>query len=176
MFIAIIGALAQVHGAEIPKTGDRAPDFTLQSLDGETVRLGELTDRGTVVLVVLRGFPGYQCPVCDRQVNDFITAQPDLAYERARVIFVYPGPADDLKAKAAEFKSWKGREWPADFLYLLDPDYRMINAYGLRWDAPRETAYPSTFILGRNNEVRFARVSKTHRGRSTAKEILAELN
>ena len=72
--IATIGFLCAtptaLHAADIPEVGDKAPDFTLKSLDDQTVRLGELTAKGSVVLVVLRGWPGYQCPICDRQVQE----------------------------------------------------------------------------------------------------------
>jgi hypothetical protein len=51
-------------------------------------------------------------------------------------------------------------------VYLLDPDYSMINAYGPRWDAPRETAYPSTFVFGTGGSVRFAQVSRSQGGRA----------
>ncbi|HEY3915709.1 MAG TPA: hypothetical protein VGN61_14575, partial [Verrucomicrobiae bacterium] len=43
-----------------PKEGDKAPDFALKTLDDQTVRLSELTANSNVVLVVLRGWPGYQ--------------------------------------------------------------------------------------------------------------------
>jgi peroxiredoxin Q/BCP len=175
VLIAFLGVTLAGYGADLPKVNDRAPDFTLQSLDGQTVRFADLSRQANVVLVVLRGWPGYQCPICDRQVNDFISSKNAFAAAKARVVFVYPGQAQDLKAHADEFRSWKGREWPADFLFLLDPDYRMINAYGLRWDAPRETAYPSAFIIDSSQLVRFAKISRTHGGRATAAEILAAL-
>jgi thioredoxin-dependent peroxiredoxin len=161
--------------AEEPKVGGRAPDFVLHALGGGSVRLSDLTAKGTVVLVVLRGWPGYQCPNCDRQVNDFIGSAAAFAEAKARVVFVYPGPAEALQAHAQEFRSLKGREWPADFVFVLDPDFSMINAYNLRWNAPRESAYPATFIVGTNNTIRFGKVSHTHGDRSTAAEILAQL-
>ena len=52
-----------------------------------------------------------------------------------------------MKARAGEFL--RDKQWPADFVFLLDPDYRFTNAYGLRWDAKKETAYPATFVLER---------------------------
>ena len=165
--------LALVAG-EAPKAGDKAPDFTLKGLDDQTVRLSELTAKGNVALVVLRGWPGYQCPICDRQVQEFIASAPALAEAKAQIVFVYPGPANDLKAHAEQFKSWKGKEWPREFLYLLDPDYTMVNAYKLRWDAPRETAYPSTFVLDKKGVVHFARISHSHGERSKAADVLAE--
>lgn len=164
-----------LHAAEIPKVGEKAPDFTLKTLDDQTVRLGELTAKGSVALVVLRGWPGYQCPICDRQVQDFMKLKADFAEAKSQIVFVYPGPATDLKAHAEEFKKWKGKEWPAEFHYVLDPDYAMANAYALRWDAPRETVYASTFVLDGKGKVRFTKISRTHGGRTKAADVLAEV-
>lgn len=164
-----------VNAAEPPKLGDKAPDFSLKTLDDQTVRLSDLTSKSKVVLVVLRGWPGYQCPVCDRQVQDFIKLESEFAEAKARVVFVYPGPADGLKTHAKEFADWKGKQWPKEFLYVLDPDYTMVNAYNLRWDAPRETAYASTFVLDGKRIVRFAKISKSHGGRTKAAEVLEEV-
>ncbi len=170
-----LGLLSLARAAEIPTVGTVAPDFALATLDGGRIRLSELNASETVVLVFLRGWVGYNCPMCDRQVNDFITSAPAFAAAHARLLFVYPGPADDLSAHAREFRSLKGRDWPADFVYALDPDYSAVNAYALRWDAPKETAYPSTFVLGPKGKVLFAKVSRTHGGRTTAAEVLPAL-
>jgi peroxiredoxin len=164
-----------LKAGEPPKVGDKAPDFTLKGIDDKTVHLGELTGKKSVVLVVLRGWPGYQCPVCDRQVHEFIASASGFMEANAQLVFVYPGPAKDLKAHAEEFKSLKGREWPKEFLYVLDPDYTMINAYNLRWDAPRETAYPSTFVLDKKGLIRFAKISHSHGDRTKASDVLAEV-
>ena len=61
---------------------------------------------------------------------------------------------------------------PKAFRILLDPDYAYTNAYGLRWNAPQETAYPSTFVVDRNGVVRFAEISQTHGDRVTADAVL----
>ena len=175
--LALLTCLSPIrlHAAEIPKVGDKAPDFTLLTLDDKTVRLSEMTAKGVVVLIVLRGWPGYQCPICDRQVQDFIRIKSDFAEAKTQIVFFYPGPADDLKAHAEEFKKWKGKEWPKEFLYVLDPDYTMVNAYGLRWDAPKETAYASTFVLDGKGTVRFAKTSRSHGDRAKASDVLAEV-
>ena len=155
-----------------PAVGEKAPDFTLMSTKGATVRLSERL-MGTVVLVVLRGYPGYQCPNCNRQVQDFIQNAPAFAEAGASVIFVYPGPADQLATKAGEFL--KEKKMPDQFEMLLDPDYVFTKAYGLRWDAAKETAYPSTFLIDRQGVVFFSKVVKSHGGRTTAAEILKAL-
>jgi len=156
-----------------PAFGDSAKDFELRSVNGKTVRLYELTRRGPVVLVVLRGFPGYQCPICARQVTALSQRARDFVEAGARVLFVYPGPGDKLKARAREFL--RGQELPEPMHLLLDPDYSFVSAYGLRWDAPNETAYPSTFVIGTDNRIIFAAVSKTHGDRARVSDVINAL-
>ena len=160
------------HGATPPKVGDTAPDFTLNTLDGKAVELKDLVAKQRVVLVVLRGWPGYQCPVCTKQVGDFVS-KADEFKGRATVLMVYPGPAEKLKEHAEEFLKNKG--WPKGFIFVTDPDYAFTKTYGLRWDAPGETAYPSTFIVDQSGKVRFAKVSKSHGGRSTVEDVVKVL-
>lgn len=160
-FFALLALLAAP-----PATGDLAPDFTLNDLAGKRVTLSEF--KGPVALIVLRGFPGYQCPICNRQVRELIANASGFAGRT--VLLVYPGPQD----KAAEFTSDK--TLPANMHLLLDPDYKFTLQYGLRWEAPKETAYPSTFILDKTRRIRFAKVSNSHGGRTSAAEVISELD
>ena len=64
---------------------------------------------------------------------------------------------------------------PSNIVLVTDPDYTMTNSYGLRWDAPHETAYPSTFILDRNRTILFEKVSHGHGDRLSAQDALAQL-
>lgn len=175
--IAFLGqaAVATVKAADSspPAKGEKAGDFSLATLDGEQVSLSKLTKDGPVVLVVLRGWPGYQCPICTRQVADLVGHAKEIKKTGARVVLVYPGPGEKLKEHADEFQRGKGI--PAGFDFVTDPDYKFTNQYRLRWDAPNETAYPSTFIIDRDGVIRFAKVSKTHGGRATAATILKEV-
>jgi peroxiredoxin len=86
---------------------------------------------------------------------------------------IYPGPAEKLQAHAQDFL--KDKAWPAGFLFVVDPDYAFTNAYGLRWEAKNETAYPSTFVIARGGEVTSATISKSHGGRVSATQALAAL-
>lgn len=165
--------MASMAMATPPKVGEKARDFTLQSLDGASVRLSEQVGRGPVVLVVLRGWPGYQCPYCTRQFADFRKNAEAFGKSGARVLFVYPGPSEGLKSHAEAFAP--ATAIPAGFRILLDPDYTFTQAYGLRWDAPNETAYPSTFVLDKQGIFTFARTSRGHGDRVTADAVLKAL-
>ncbi len=165
-------ALPLAAGAA-PTVGEKAPDFVLATPEGKSVRLSEAILKGPVVLVVLRGYPGYQCPYCNRQVQDFIQRWQGFADAGARVVMVYPGPPQDLGVKAGEFLADK--KFPDNFDLLLDPGYEFTTLSGLRWDAPHETAYPSTFLIDRQGFIFFSKIVKEHGGRSTAAEILDAL-
>lgn len=153
-----------------PATGEEAGDFELPALAGGKVKLSKLTADGPVVLVVMRGYPGYQCPICSRQYGEYLNKAESFKKAGAKVVFIYPGPADQLKERAGEFI--KGRDYPNHFSFLIDPDYSFTNAYGLRWEAKNETAYPSTFVIDGSRKVTFATVSKTHGGRVKAEDAL----
>jgi thioredoxin-dependent peroxiredoxin len=156
-----------------PMEGHKAPDFALTSIDGATVRLSAEVAHGPIVLVVLRGWPGYQCPFCTRQFGDYLTHAGEIESTGAKVLFVYPGPADGLKDHAVDFT--KSTPLPAGFRVLLDPDYTFTNAYGLRWNAPQETAYPSTYVLGKDGVIVLARTSHEHGGRVPVTDVLTAL-
>ena len=159
---------------QTPNAGQTAPDFTLRTVTGQPIRLSTQTDNGTTVLIFLRGYPGYQCPFCQKQVHDFIKHAADFAGKKANVLLVYPGPPAELDQRAKEFLA-KQAALPPNVVLVTDPDYTATNLYGLRWDAPNETAYPSTFILDKDRKVLFQKVSREHGDRTTAGEVLAKV-
>jgi peroxiredoxin len=172
MSLFVLAAAFPVVAAP-PVVGEKAPEFALSTPEGKSVRLSEMTSKGPVVLVVLRGYPGYQCPYCNRQVQDFIQKSQGFSEAGARVLLVYPGPPEDLGARANEFLT--GKKMPDNMELVLDPGYDFTNLYGLRWDAPHETAYPATFLIDNKGVTFFSKIVKEHGGRTTAAEILDAL-
>lgn len=158
----------------VPVVGQAAPDFRLPALSGEAVQLSKLTAQGPVVLVVLRGFPGYQCPACNAQTGQLLASAAKFAEKKANVVLVYPGPPPGLAQRAKEFAN--GKTWPENFHLVVDQDYALTNLYGLRWNAPNETAYPSTYVVDKQGKIVFAKTSKSHGGRASADEILKALS
>lgn len=170
-------ATAQGPDAEkMPVKGEPAKDFRLPAIAGELsgeVQLSKVNAEGPVVLVVLRGFPGSQCPACTAQVADLVKHADEFAKKNARVLLIYPGALSQLDQRADEFLH--GTQINAPLTFLLDPGFKFTNAYGLRWDAPNETSYPSTIVVDKSGKISFVTISETHRGRVSAKDVLAAL-
>ncbi len=160
---------------QTPAVGAKAPDFTLSTPTGKAITLSTEQRGHDLVLVILRGFPGYQCPYCVKQVHDFADHASDLKAKNTRVLLVYPGPPADLDQHAKEFLE-KQAELPSNVVLVTDPDYKVTNLYGLRWDAPHETAYPSTFVLDRKGTVVFEKISHSHGDRLSAQDALDHLS
>jgi peroxiredoxin len=156
-----------------PKVGMKAPDFALKDVAGMAATLSQERAQGAVVLIVGRGWPGYQCPFCTRQFAEFRSHAKELQAAGARVLWIYPGPEDELAKHAADFTGTE--PLPSNFRVLIDPGYAFTNAYGLRWNAPKETAYPATFVIDRDGSIRFANVSLEHGGRTPVADVLKAL-
>lgn len=167
------GRAGLAEDAAMPAVGGMAKDFLLSTLGGEKVQLATLLKQGPVVLVVLRGYPGYQCPACDLQVRELLTNAEKFQSAQANVVLVYPGAADQLQQRASEFV--RGKTLPDNFYLALDPDFSLTTAYNLRWNAKNETAYPSTFVIEPSGKITYAKISKTHGGRAPAVQVLQAL-
>lgn len=152
--------------------GERAPHLKVAGLDDEPVDLASLMKDRPTVLVMLRGFPGYQCPICSRQVAEYRLLAQRFEEHGVRVVLVYPGDSPKLAQLGKQFLD--DQALPAPLTMVIDKDYRLTNAYGLRWEAPRETAYPATFVVDAQGLVAFARVSKSHGGRVPATDALEQ--
>jgi peroxiredoxin len=165
---------AESDAAKPPEVGAEAKDFELPGLDGEPVKLSELAKQGPVVVVVLRGWPGYQCPICSKQMATFVAKADVFTKRKARVVFIYPGPEAELEKRAEEFL--RGEKLAEPFVMAIDPGYRFTNIYGLRWDQPRETAFPSTFVLDADRKVKFRKISHSHGDRAELSDVLKALD
>jgi peroxiredoxin len=156
-----------------PKVGDTIKEYKFDSKTDHEVSLSALAQKGPLVLVVLRGYPGYQCPACTAQVADLRKHAKEFKELGSNVVLIYPGAVDDLQLRASQFL--KNEKLPEPLVLVLDPNYDFLRPLGLRWDQKGETAYPSTFVLDNNRTVKYAKVSKTHGDRAKVKDIVAVL-
>ncbi|MBV5312584.1 MAG: peroxiredoxin family protein [Prolixibacteraceae bacterium] len=157
-----------------PSLGESAKNFSLKTVDGEKLSLNELLKSKPVVLVVLRGWPGYQCPICTKEVGTLISSATEFEKHHVSIFMVYPGPSKELTEHAKEFK--QDFQFPENYYFTVDPDYSMINLYGLRWNAEKETSYPSTFVINRDGKIVYSKISHSHGDRSNTDEIIDALS
>jgi peroxiredoxin Q/BCP len=101
------------------REGDPAPDFTLVSDDGSTVRLSGLRGRP----VVLYFYPRDDTRGCTKQACGFRDAYEEYQQRGAVVLGVSP---DDVESHA-KFKSKYG----LPFTLLADPEHEVAELYGV---------------------------------------------
>lgn len=174
--------ISNVHAEKIiagPKEGSKLENFSGITMNGANFQLSKWVEKGSVVLVMLRGFPGYQCPVCSTQVAGYIAKAEEFEKQRnTPVVFIYPGKVSNLEKRAKEFTAPLEKEvdLPSNFIFVLDQDYEITNHLGLRWDKPKETAYPAAFVIDHSGYIQYAKVSDNHHDRATADEVLEFLD
>ncbi|MAI72968.1 MAG: bacteriocin [Rhodopirellula sp.] len=178
LLITLIPTTNPLRGQGVPQNqtaiGQRAPDFELP-LVGEKnyLSLRDEYHDGPVVVIVLRGYPGYQCPICKSQFNAVVNRAKALSSETKCVVLVYPDKTDQIEKNAKRFIG--SRKLPHPIRLVRDDDMQMVTEWGIRWQARNQTAYPATFIVDQNGRVAWKKVSGSSAGRSTVEEILREL-
>ncbi len=121
-----------------PEVGALAPDFALQNLQGETVRLSQL--RGQVVLV---NFWATWCGPCRLEMPAIQARYNHGGFTVLAVDFAEPAP--QVQAFADEL----GLSFPI----LLDPDGAVQELYRVR-------GYPTSFFVDPQGVIRFFHIGE----------------
>ncbi|HUZ47675.1 MAG TPA: thioredoxin-dependent thiol peroxidase [Terriglobia bacterium] len=101
------------------KIGDKAPNFSLLSDRGATVKLSDF--KGS--LLVLYFYPKADTPGCTIEAHGFRDAQKQLEKLEAKVA----GVSADAPEKLANFRD----KYQLNFPLLSDPAHQAIEAYGV---------------------------------------------
>jgi hypothetical protein len=72
--------------AQTTATRSKAPDFRLDTPTGDSISLAKEQVKGTLVLVLLRGFSRVSVPYCVKQMQH----SADFAAKKVTVVLVYP--------------------------------------------------------------------------------------
>jgi peroxiredoxin Q/BCP len=99
--------------------GDKAPEFTLQSGSGETVKLRDFKGKP----VILYFYPKDNTSGCTKQACDFRDMQPAIRKAGAVVLGVSPDSVASHEKFAAKFD--------LPFALLADPDHAVAEKYGV---------------------------------------------
>lgn len=126
--------------------GDPAPDFTLESDSGETVRLGDLRGRR----VVLYFYPKDDTSGCTKEACGFRDERDAFEDRDVTVLGVSP----DGVASHVKFRD----KYELNFPLLADPDHAVAEAYGA-WGKKKmygreyEGVLRSTFVIGPDGRI-----------------------
>ncbi|MFY9614641.1 MAG: thioredoxin-dependent thiol peroxidase [Candidatus Dormiibacterota bacterium] len=148
------------------KPGRPAPDFTLTTGDGETVRLREL--RGQPV--VLYFYPKDDTPGCTKEACFFRDLMPEFEKKGAAVY----GISADSEKSHARFSNKYGLTFPL----LSDPGHQVATAYD-SWGPKKfmgreyEGILRNTFLIGKDGKV--AKVWEKVKPAEHAAEVLEEI-
>jgi peroxiredoxin Q/BCP len=104
----------------IPEEGERAPDFTLAGADGAMVKLGELLQRGPIVLYF---YPKDETVGCTIEACSFRDSHEEFVKAAAQVV----GISRDDQASHQRFAA----KHQLPFLLLSDPQGQVHAAYGV---------------------------------------------
>ncbi len=126
-------------GGEItaPSQGFKAPDFTLQTLDGQTVSLSDL--RGKSILINIWAS---WCPPCKSEMPAFERVYNDYK-NQGFVILAVNATNQDTLANASQFVNQNRLTFPI----LLDSEGVVSQSYQLR-------SLPTSFFIDREGVIR----------------------
>lgn len=169
------------------KTGDRAPDFILDTPDGETFYLDESLQRGPVVLSFYRG--GW-CPFCNLEMQTLAEHHETIRQLGATLVAIAPEQPVDQQLSIEKL----GIPFPL----LVDEGNRLAERYGLvmiveetlrplyqQWgyDLPAYNdddswtlPLPATYVIDRQGTVAAACVTRDISRRMEPDDILRTLH
>jgi peroxiredoxin len=173
-------------GGEVPKLGEKLPDFCLTDSHGQLVELKDLTERGSVVISFNRGS---WCDYCGLELHALSRAYPAIQAAGGEVVSIVPETAE--YARLLQVK----RGLPFRVLTDLDLGYalslglvfwvgkkimQMYRDFGL--DLARFQGHggwllpiPATLVVGSDGRVKARFVNPDFRHRLRMEDILAAL-
>ena len=153
-----------------PQVGQPFPYTRFLNGSGQVVDVGTWTGKKNVLLVFMRGFPGYVCPKCTRHTAQLIERHDEFTTRNTQVLLVYPGPTESIpqfvKAVRELLTSTVTGELPLPI--LLDVDLAAVKAVGIQGDL----AWPASFIIGVDGLIKYGYIGKSYLDRPTVDEIL----
>ncbi|MFD0688034.1 peroxiredoxin-like family protein [Actinomadura fibrosa] len=177
---------ASGQAARALTTGATAPDFTLPTATGGSVRLGDLLETGPVVLAFYRGA---WCPYCNIALRALQQHHDRITELGARLVAVSPQVPDASLTLADKHA--------LAFDVLSDIGSEVARAYGLAFDLPDDLAavydelgfdlqrvngghprtlpLPATYVIAPDGTVHWSFVNTDYTQRAEPSEILTAL-
>lgn len=179
------------------KTGDQAPDFTLNNQKGEGRKLNDYLANGPLVITFYRGA---WCPYCNLQLKEYNDHLAEITAAGATLVAITPekpGAVDILASSGAPQEVVDMAVRHVEFDVLHDPGNRIAESYGvvfklpeshrqlleqlhvdieaLNGDASFTFPDPATYVITQTGEIAWAFVPNNYRKRAEVEQILTVL-
>lgn len=173
--ILVLGFLAACDNAPVPaqaviattgftdvagitlEIGKPAPDFTLQSLKGDSVTLSEL--RGSKIIMIF--YRGHWCPFCVGHLQDIQVMLPALEKEGYQVLAISPDDASGMQKMADRMDR--------PYQFLSDVNLEVTDLYGIRKDA--DLPHPAMILLDDQGLVQWFYIGEDYKTRPSAAQL-----
>ena len=146
-FLLLMGAIlftpSAARSADMPKVGDKAPDFTVAASDGKTVHLKDYIGKGNIVLYF---YPKDDTPGCTKEACGIRDSFDEFKGLNATVFGVSFDSVDSHKAFIAKYR--------LPFVLLADTDKAVAKAYGAANDSSR-VANRVTFVIDKQGKIAY---------------------
>jgi peroxiredoxin Q/BCP len=140
---AALMAQSAAFGAEMPKVGDMAPDFSVAASDGTTVRLKDYLGKGPIVLYF---YPKDDTKGCTAEACGIRDTIGELKGLDATVLGVSFDSVDSHKAFIEKYR--------LPFVLLADTDKKIAEAYGVATENSK-VASRVTFVINKDGKIAF---------------------
>jgi len=147
--------------------GDTAPDFSLESSTGKTIKLSDFAGQR----VVLYFYPKADTPGCTKEACGFRDAIADYKSNGIAVLGVSPDPIEAVNAFSEKYS--------LGFPLLADTDHKVCELYGVwqersMYGKTHMGVARTTYIVGKDGKI--AHVFPKVKPEGHDKEVLAWLN
>ena len=139
------------------KVGQPAPDFSLQALNGDWVKLSQL--KGNKILMIF--YRGHWCPFCVGHLQDIQTLLPELEKRGYQVLAISPDDATGMQKMAERM------DRPYEF--LSDVNLVVTDLYGIRRD--EELPHPAMILLDEQSIVQWFYIGEDYKSRPSATQL-----
>jgi peroxiredoxin Q/BCP len=146
-FILFLGAvlLAQpaAFSADMPKVGDKAPDFSAPASNGTTMQLKDFVGKGPIILYF---YPKDDTKGCTAEACGIRDTMDEFKGLDATVLGVSFDSVESHKAFIEKYH--------LPFLLLADTDKKIAEAYGVANESSK-VASRVTFVIDKNGKIAF---------------------
>ena len=145
ILLLVGGVMTQTStfGAEMPKVGDKAPDFSVTASDGTTLHLKDYVGKSNIILYF---YPKDDTPGCTKEACGIRDTFDEFKGLNATVFGVSFDTVESHKNFIAKYK--------LPFVLLADTDKAVAKLYGVA-DDNSKFASRVTFVINRGGEIAF---------------------